>query len=165
MPIPLPSFSAKNVEKYKGFQKFIKENFSICTFQFFCFETIFWPKTSQPVWLLRSKRFYRHQEQPYWLMFYFWCHMCHMTSNPIWCHMTHMTSKYDISQYGRYWCLEKRLDLNNHTGWLVLGQKIVSKQKSWKLHIEKFSFMNFYNPLYFSTFFAEKEGKEIGICY
>ena len=29
--------------------------------------------------------------------------------------MTHMTLKYDISQIGRSWCLNDRLDLSNQT--------------------------------------------------
>ena len=37
--------------------------------------------------------------------------------------------------------------------------------KIWKAHVEKFSFIDFENPLYISPFlFGEKEGKDIGIC-
>jgi hypothetical protein len=35
-----------------------------------------------------------------------------------------MTYKYDISQFGRSWCLNDRLDLNNHTRSSNFGHQI-----------------------------------------
>ena len=82
--------------------------------------------------LLWSRRFFRHQDWPNQFMSYIdvifviWCH------NDIWCHMTHMTSKYDMSQFGRSWCLKKRLDHRNWTHLSVLGLTVVSTCKYWK---------------------------------
>ena len=38
-----------------------------------------------------------------------------------------MTLKYDIFQIGRYWCLNDRLDLSNHTR--LSGEKIKNQKK------------------------------------
>ena len=41
--------------------------------------------------LLRTKRFFRHQDQQNWLISYYGCHMPHSTANYILCQMKHMT--------------------------------------------------------------------------
>ena len=83
-----------------------------------------------------------------------WCHilMSYVSFDikwRIWHQMTHMTSIYDIGQFGRSWCLKKRLDHSNHTCGSKLDHKIVLKFKNWKAGSEYFSFINFENPLYF----------------
>ena len=99
----------------KDFSKFIKEKMIFFYFQFIYFKTIFKPKSDQCVELLRSRRFFRDQDRPYWLVSYFdvICvirhHMTQMSQ------MTRMTSKCDISQFGRSWSLKKRLGLSNST--------------------------------------------------
>ena len=45
----------------------------------------------------------------------FLCHMHHMPNMMHMMHMTHMTWKYDVSQFGRSWCLKDHLDLSNST--------------------------------------------------
>ena len=74
-------------QKHKGFLICIEGFFPWYTFYLFDFLTIFQPKSNQQVVMLRSRRFFRHQHQQFWLMSYFdvicviWCHMCHLMSN------------------------------------------------------------------------------------
>ena len=74
-------------QKHKGFSIFIKGIFFRCTFYHFHLLTIFQPKSNQQVVMLRSRRFFWHQYQHFWLMSYFdvicviWCHMRHLMSN------------------------------------------------------------------------------------
>ena len=65
---PRPPF---RTQKYKGFPKFIKENIFRPTLNFLYCKTICRLKSDQQVWLLWSRRFFRHQDRPYWLMSYF----------------------------------------------------------------------------------------------
>ena len=68
----IPSFCLKKCKKYKGFSKFIKGKYFWCLFQFLYFKTICWPKLDEQVWLLRSRRSFRHQDRPIWPMSYFY---------------------------------------------------------------------------------------------
>jgi hypothetical protein len=45
-----------------------------------------------------------------------------------------------------------------------VGDPTGTPPKNQKTHMEKFAFINFENPLYISTFFGGKAGKEVGIC-
>ena len=101
--------------------------------------------------MLRYRRFFRHQDRPKRPTSYIdvicviWCHMHHLMS------YAHMTSIYDISRFGRSWCLNDRLDVSNHTLWMVFGLlffKIGKKQKACR---KKFPFISFLDPLYFLT--------------
>ena len=83
----IPSFRLKKCEKYKGFSKSIKGKNFQHVFQFLYFETICYAKSDEEVWLLRSRRSFRHQDRPNWLMSYFnvICVICHnMTFYVIW---------------------------------------------------------------------------------
>ena len=111
----IPSFRLKKCKKYKGFSKFIKGKYFWRLFQFLYFKTICWPKSDEQVWLLRSRRSFRHQDRPNWLMSYFYV-ICIIRHNmtfyviwPIWhWNMTNVN-------FSRSWCLNDCLDLSNHT--------------------------------------------------
>ena len=98
------------LQLYKGFFKIHKGKNDFFYFQFIYFKTIFKPKSDQCVELLRSRRFFRDQDRPYWLMSYFdvICVIRHQ--------MTQMTSNdaYDIKMW-------------HQSIWPIL----VSKEASW----------------------------------
>ena len=90
-------------QKYKGISKFIKEKFSRPAFWFYYFKIFCLLKSDQRLQLLRSRRFFRHQDCLNRLMSYFDAY----ASYDIKCHI--MTNDaYDIemntSQIGRSWC-------------------------------------------------------------
>ena len=66
-----PLVTPFRTRKYKGFSKFIMEKNCRPAFQFFYFKTICLTKLHQWAWLLWSRRFFRHQDRPYWLTSYF----------------------------------------------------------------------------------------------
>ena len=74
-----PSRAILFCKKYKGFSKFIKETNFQPAFQYLYFKTIDQPKSDQRVQFLWSRRFFRHQDRPNWLMLYIWCLMCHLS--------------------------------------------------------------------------------------
>ena len=94
-------------------------------FQFIHFKTIVKPKSDQCVELLRSRRFFRDQDRPYWLMSYFdvICVIRHQ--------MTQMTSNdaYDIKMWHK-------------SIWPIL----VSKEASWpqQFHLYIWFWLNYF---------------------
>ena len=65
--------------------------------------------------------------------------------------MTHMARKHDVSQFGRFWCLKKHLDLSMYTRWLVFGLKMLKKLQIKNCVEIDFAFINISNHLYYST--------------
>jgi hypothetical protein len=80
----IPSFRLKKCEKYKGFSKSLKGKYFQHIFQFFLLWNNFYAKSDWEVWLLRSRRSFRHQDRPNWLMSYFNVICYNMTFNFIW---------------------------------------------------------------------------------
>jgi hypothetical protein len=70
-----------------------------------------------------------------------------------------MTLKYDISQFGRSWCLNNPLDLSNQTSSLFINKQIKKKNQKF------FPFINFENPLYFLAELKVKFGLTSGTAY
>ena len=114
-------FYLKKCQKYKGFSKFIRGKNFRSIFQFFYVKTFFHPKLNQQVGLLRSRRFFRHQDWPNWKTSYFdvICVIWHQMTFDVKWRIWHQI--YDTSQMCRYWCLKKRLGLSNPTCWFNLG--------------------------------------------
>ena len=70
------------VEKYKGFEKFIKGNFFRYVFHFLHISKKSYPKTNHGVWMLRSRRSFQHQDRPNWNISYVYviCVIWHIMS-------------------------------------------------------------------------------------
>ena len=54
-------------------------------------------------------------------LLYFWCHLPHSSIDA-----------FEISQFGRFWCLKKHWDLSEPTLW---KEEIVSKWHNWKANL------------------------------
>jgi hypothetical protein len=82
VPEVRPNLTSSSPQKYKGFSKFLKGKKFWHVFIIFYFQTICLPNLDEQVWFLRSRRMFRHQDQPNWLMSYIYiiCVIWHIMS-------------------------------------------------------------------------------------